>query len=560
MVNYGGDARMAQLGGQPILILSEGSRRTVGRDAQRMNITAGRVVAEAVRTTLGPKGMDKMLVDNLGDVVITNDGATILGEMDIQHPAAKMLVEVSKAQEDEVGDGTTTAVVIAGELLKRAEDLLDQDIHPTVIVRGYKLGNEKAQEVLGKIGENISSEDRKSLENIAITAMTGKSAERASEPLAKLAVDAVLRVADKVDGKLKIDKDNVKVEKKQGGSIADSELILGVIIDKERVHSGMAEHVKNAKVALLDAAIEIKETETDAEIQITDPSKLKDFLDQEEKMLKDMVEKVKKSGANVLFCQKGIDDVAQHYLAKAGIFAVRRAKKSDMEKLARATGGRVVSSLEDLSEKDLGHAGNVEEKKIAGEKMVFVTDCKNPKAVSILIRGGTDHVVDEVNRALDDAIGGVTAALEVGKIVGGGGSVEMEVAKHVKDYAQQVGGREQLALNAFAEAIESIPRALAENAGLDPIDVLVNLRSVHEKSGNKWMGIDVFDGKTKNMFDLGVIEPLKIKTQAIKSASEAAEMILRIDDVISAKSGGGGGAPGGMPGGMPGGEEGGEYE
>ncbi|HIK00973.1 TPA: TCP-1/cpn60 chaperonin family protein [archaeon] len=551
---------MAQLGGQPILILSEGSRRTVGRDAQRMNITAGRVVAEAVRTTLGPKGMDKMLVDNLGDVVITNDGATILGEMDIQHPAAKMLVEVSKAQEDEVGDGTTTAVVIAGELLKRAEDLLDQDIHPTVIVRGYKLGNEKAQEVLGKIGENISSEDRKSLENIAITAMTGKSAERASEPLAKLAVDAVLRVADKVDGKLKIDKDNVKVEKKQGGSIADSELILGVIIDKERVHSGMAEHVKNAKVALLDAAIEIKETETDAEIQITDPSKLKDFLDQEEKMLKDMVEKVKKSGANVLFCQKGIDDVAQHYLAKAGIFAVRRAKKSDMEKLARATGGRVVSSLEDLSEKDLGHAGNVEEKKIAGEKMVFVTDCKNPKAVSILIRGGTDHVVDEVNRALDDAIGGVTAALEVGKIVGGGGSVEMEVAKHVKDYAQQVGGREQLALNAFAEAIESIPRALAENAGLDPIDVLVNLRSVHEKSGNKWMGIDVFDGKTKNMFDLGVIEPLKIKTQAIKSASEAAEMILRIDDVISAKSGGGGGAPGGMPGGMPGGEEGGEYE
>ncbi|HIJ98906.1 TPA: TCP-1/cpn60 chaperonin family protein [archaeon] len=551
---------MAQLGGQPILILSEGSRRTVGRDAQRMNITAGRVVAEAVRTTLGPKGMDKMLVDNLGDVVITNDGATILGEMDIQHPAAKMLVEVSKAQEDEVGDGTTTAVVIAGELLKRAEDLLDQDIHPTVIVRGYKLGNEKAQEVLGKIGENISSEDRKSLENIAITAMTGKSAERASESLAKLAVDAVLRVADKVDGKLKIDKDNVKVEKKQGGSIADSELILGVIIDKERVHSGMAEHVKNAKVALLDAAIEIKETETDAEIQITDPSKLKDFLDQEEKMLKDMVEKVKKSGANVLFCQKGIDDVAQHYLAKAGIFAVRRAKKSDMEKLARATGGRVVSSLEDLSEKDLGHAGNVEEKKIAGEKMVFVTDCKNPKAVSILIRGGTDHVVDEVNRALDDAIGGVTAALEVGKIVGGGGSVEMEVAKHVKDYAQQVGGREQLALNAFAEAIESIPRALAENAGLDPIDVLVNLRSVHEKSGNKWMGIDVFDGKTKNMFDLGVIEPLKIKTQAIKSASEAAEMILRIDDVISAKSGGGGGAPGGMPGGMPGGEEGGEYE
>ncbi len=559
MVNYGGDARMAQLGGQPILILSEGSRRTTGRDAQRMNITAGRVVAESVRTTLGPKGMDKMLVDNLGDVVITNDGATILGEMDIQHPAAKMLVEVSKAQEDEVGDGTTTAVVIAGELLKRAEDLLDQEIHPTVIVRGYKLGNEKAQEVLSKIGENVSSDDRKTLEKIAITAMTGKSAERAREPLARLAVDAVLRVADKVDGKLKIDKDNVKVEKKQGGSTDDSELILGVIIDKERVHSGMAEQVKNAKIALLDAAIEIKETETDAEIQITDPKKLKDFLDQEEKMLKDMVEKVKKSGANVLFCQKGIDDVAQHYLAKAGVFAVRRVKKSDMEKLARATNARIVSSLEDLSEKDLGHAGNVEERKIAGEKMVFVTDCKNPKAVSILIRGGTEHVVDEVNRALDDAIGGVAAALEVGKIVAGGGAVEMEVAKYIRDYAQQVGGREQLALSAFADAIESIPRALAENAGLDPIDILVNLRSAHEKSGNKWVGIDVFDGKTKNMYEFGVIEPLKIKTQAIKSASEAAEMILRIDDVISAKSTGGG-APGGAPGGMPGGEEGGEYE
>ncbi len=542
-------ATMGQMNGQPVVILSEGSRRTLGRDAQRMNITAGRIVAESVRTTLGPKGMDKMLVNNLGDVVISNDGATILSEMDIQHPAAKMLVEVSKAQEDEVGDGTTTAVVIAGELLKRAEDLLDQDIHPTVIVHGYKIGNEKAQEILNKIAETISQEDRDVLTKIATTSMTGKSAEHARDPLAKLAVDAVLAVAEKEDGKYSVDKDNIQVEKKQGGAVSDSELLLGVIIDKERLHTGMPERVKNAKIALLDAAIEIKETETDAEIQITDPSKLSDFLAQEEKMLKDMVEKVKKSGANVLLCQKGVDDVAQHFLAKAGIFAARRVKKSDMEKLSRATGARIVSSLDDLTDKDLGNAGNVQERKIAGDKMIFVTECKNPKAVSLLIRGGTEHVVDEAERAIDDAIGSLSATLETGKIVAGGGSVEIEVAKQLREYAQKVGGREQLALNAFADAIESVPRALAENAGLDPIDILVDLRSKHGEVANKWVGVDVLDGKSKDMKKLGILEPLKIKTQAIKSASEAASMILRIDDVISAKaSSGGGGMPGGMPG------------
>jgi thermosome len=517
-----------------------------------MNILAGKIVAEAVRTTLGPKGMDKMLVDNLGDIVITNDGATILGEMDIQHPAAKMLVEVSKAQEEEVGDGTTTAVVLAGELLKKAENLLDQEIHPTVISRGYRLANDKAQEILNDVAENVSSSDKKTLEKIAMTAMTGKSSERARDSLAKLAVDAVTLIADESDGAMKIDKDNIKLEKKQGGSIDDTELVMGIIIDKERVHSGMPEHVENAKIALVDSAIEIKKAENDAEIRITDPNQLKAFLDSEESMLKDMVDKIEKSGANVLLCQKGIDDVAQHYLSKKGIFATRRVKKSDMEKLARATGGTVVTNLDDLSASDLGKAGNVEEKKIAGEEMIFVTDCKSPKAVSILVRGGTEHVVDEVERGLEDAIGGIASALELGKIVAGGGSVEIEVAKALKQYAETVGGREQLAITAFAEAMEVIPRTLAENAGLDPIDKLVELRSAHEKGDNKWMGLDVFKGGVREMFTAGVIEPLKIKTQAVKSASEAAEMILRIDDVISAKEMSKGGAPAGMPpGGMP---------
>lgn len=537
-------------GQQPIFILPEGAFRETGKSAQRQNIAAAKAVADAVRTTLGPKGMDKMLTDSLGDVVITNDGVTILEEMEIQHPAAKMMVEVAKTMDKEVGDGTTTATVIAGSLLKESEQLLDQNIHPIMIARGYRLAKEKSIEILNKIATSITIKDKKILEDIAMTSMTGKGAESAKDFLAKIAVDAVVSVADKTDGKVTIDLDNIKIEKKAGASTDQTELVRGLLIDKERVHSGMPTSVKNAKIALLDTALEIKESETDAQIRITDPSQLQAFVEQEEKILKGMVEKVVKSGATVLFCQKGIDDLAQHYLSKAGIYAARRAKKSDMEALARATGGRIVTSLEDLEAKDLGFAGLVEEKKVSGDQMTFVRECKDPKSVSILVRGGTEHVVDEVERAMKDAVGGVAAAIEVGKFVAGGGSPEAEVAKELRVYANKVGGREQLAVNAFANALEVIPRTLAENAGLDPIDILVELRAQHEK-GNIGAGVDVFEGKVKDMLAEKVVEPLKIKTQAISSASEAAEMILRIDDVITAsKLSGGGMPPGGMPGGM----------
>jgi len=536
-----------QFGGQPILVLPEGTLRTLGRSAQRNNIAAAKAVADAVRTTLGPKGMDKMLVDSLGDVVITNDGVTILEEMQIEHPAAKMLVEVAKTQNEEVGDGTTTAAILAGELLKKSEDLLDQNIHPTVITKGYKLAREKALEILDKMSEKIEPEDTEDLIKIAITSMTGKGSEIASERIAKIIVEAVKTV---MDGK-EIDKDNIKLEKKHGGSAEDTELIRGVIIDKEVVHPAMPKKVKYAKVALLDASLEIEKTETEAQIQITSPDQLQGFLDQEEKILKNMVDKVALSGCNVLFCQKGIDDVAQHYLAKKSILTARRVKKSDMEKLARATNGKIISNVSDLSENDLGMAGIVELKKVSGEEMIFVRDCKNPKAVSILIRGGTEHVVDEVERSIEDAIGAVSSALEVGKIVAGGGAPEEEVSKELRKFAQGFSGREQLAVLAFAEAMEIIPRTLSENAGLDPIDMLVELRSAHEE-GKKTYGIDVYFGKIVDMKAKGVIEPLKIKTQAIKSASEAAEMILRIDDIISAGKLDKGGAPR-MPPGMPGG-------
>ncbi len=547
---------MAQTGGgnaQPqYIILPEGAQRAMGRDAQRMNILAGKLVAEAVRSTLGPKGMDKMLVDSLGDVVITNDGVTILEEMDIAHPAAKMIVEVAKVQEDVVGDGTTTAAVIAGELLKRAEFLLDQNLHPTVITRGYKMANEKTQEILQKIATKIDTKDAKLLEQIAMTAMTGKSAERARDDLAKLASQAVLQVAETTNGKTTVDQDNIKIEKKAGGSIDESSLIRGIVVDKERVHPGMAKRVENAKIALVDAALEVKETETDAEIRITSPDQLKAFLSEEESMLKEMVTKIKNSGATVVFCQKGIDDMAQHYLAKAGIFAARRVKKSDMDKLARATGATVVSNLDDLSASDLGFAGVVEEKKVAKEAMTFVEKCKDPKAVTILLRGGTEHVISEVERAMTDAVGDVSAAVEDGKITAGGGAVEVELAKQLRDYAQTIKGREQLAILAFADALEIIPRTLAENSGLDAIDKLVELKSAHESKDKLNFGLDAFSGNVVDMAKLNVIEPLRIKTQAIKSASEAAEMILRIDDVISAKELGKGGAPGGMPPGMGG--------
>lgn len=537
-------------GQQPIFILPEGALRDTGKSAQRTNIAAAKAVADAVRTTLGPKGMDKMLTDSLGDVVITNDGVTILEEMEIQHPAAKMLVEVAKTMDDEVGDGTTTATVIAGSLLKESEILLDQNIHPIMIARGYRLAKEKALEILNKIATSVTIKDKKTLQEIAMTAMTGKGAEAAKDYLAKIAVDAVVSVADESNGKISVDLDNVKIEKKAGASTDQTELVKGLLIDKERVHSGMPQTVKSAKIALIDAALEIKESETDAQIRITDPSQMQAFVEQEEKILKEMVEKVKKSGATVLFCQKGIDDLAQHYLSKAGLYAARRVKKSDMEALARATGARLVTNLDDLESADLGYAGLVEEKKIAGDEMTFIRECKDPKAVSLLVRGGTEHVVDEVERAMKDAVGGIAATLEVGKFVAGGGSPEAEVAKELRAYANKVGGREQLAVNAFANALEIIPRTLAENAGLDPIDILVELRAQHEKK-NINAGVNVFSGKVEDMLKQSVVEPLKIKTQAISSAAESAEMILRIDDVISAsKLSGGGGMPPGA-GGMP---------
>jgi len=536
---------------QPIFILPEGTQRTTGRNAQRNNIMAAKLVAETVRTTLGPKGMDKMIVDSMGGITITNDGVTILEEMNVEHPAAKMIVEVAKTQEAEVGDGTTTAVVIAGELLRRAEELLDQNVHPTVIARGYRLAEEKAQEVLNHIAESINEKDDSTLRKIAGTALTGKGAESAKEKLSDMAVKAVKRVIEHDGLHIHFDKENIKLEKRTGGSVEDTELIEGIVLEKEAVHAGMPKLVKTPKIALIDCAIEIKDTEIDAKIEITDPMQMQAFLNQEEKMLIDMVDKIAASGANVVFCQKGIDDLAQHFLAKKAIYAARRVKKSDMEALARATGARIVSSLKDLNSKDLGAAGIVEERKIGNEEMTFVTGCKNPKAVTILVRGGTEHVVDEARRALTDAIGDVASALKSGKVVAGAGAPEIEVAKELRKFSDSLSGREQLAVMAFAEALEIIPRTLAENAGIDPINILVELKAAHDKK-QKWAGIDVFKGKVVDSWAAGVIEPLKIKTQALSSASEVAQMILRIDDVIA------GGSSKGQPqmppgmGGMPG--------
>jgi thermosome len=505
-----------------------------------MNITAAKAVASAVRTTLGPKGMDKMLVDTIGDVVITNDGVTILKEMDIEHPAAKMMVEIAKTQDDEVGDGTTTAVVISGELLKRAEDLLEQDVHPTVIAQGYRQASEKAKEILNAIAITVKPSDTEMFKKIAETAMTGKGAEASKDKLCELVVKAVTMVADE-DGI--VDKDYIKVEKKVGGSTDDSEIIEGVLIDKERVHPAMPKKVKDAQILLLNAAVEFKKTEVDAEINITSPDQLQAFLDEEERMIKNIVDKIVASGANVLFCQKGIDDIAQHYLAKAGIFATRRVKKSDMEKLVRATGASLVSSIDAISGEELGFAGKVEERKVSGEEMIFVEECKNPKAVSIIIRGGTEHVVDELDRAIEDALRVVGVVYEDMKLVPGGGAPEIELSLRLREYAASVGGRAQLAIEAFASALEIIPRTLAENAGLDPIDMLVELRAAHEK-GKKTFGLNVFEGKAEDMLKAGVVEPLRVKTQAIASAAEAAVMILRIDDVIAASRSA---APEGMP-------------
>ncbi|MBS3176668.1 TCP-1/cpn60 chaperonin family protein [Candidatus Woesearchaeota archaeon] len=521
---------------QPIFILPEGTQRTSGKNAQKMNIEAAKLVADQVRSTLGPKGMDKMIVDSLGDITITNDGVTILEEMNIEHPAAKMIVEIAKTQESEVGDGTTTAVVLAGEFLKNAEALLEKNIHPTVIAKGYGMSAMKAIEILNKIAEDVSLKNKDILKNIAVTAMTGKGAEAQKEILADKVVQAVLDIAEEYEGRVTLDLENIKLEKKSGGSVEETELIKGIVLDKDRVHSGMPKRIENAKIALIDTAIEIKDTETDAKISITDPSQMQAFLDQEERMIKNMVDKIIKSGANVILCQKGIDDLAQHFLSKNGIYACRRVTKSDMDKLALATGAQVTMNLDDLTPEVLGHAQIVEELKVGDENMTFVRGCKNPKAVTMLIHGGTDHIVDEIKRALTDAIGDLRAALANGKVVAGGGSTEMEVAKGLRKYADTLEGKEQLAVLAFAEAMEVIPRTLAESAGLDPIDKIAELKAAHDK-GNTWAGMDVFSGKIKDMWREKVMEPLKIKTQAIKAASEVAMMILRIDDVIAGGSG-----------------------
>ncbi len=542
------------LGGEPIIVLKEGTQRERGKGAQFNNIAAAKAVAEAVRSTLGPKGMDKMLVDSMGDVTITNDGVTILKEIDTNHPAAKMIVEIAKTQDDECGDGTTTAVVLAGELLDKAEDLIEQNVHPTTLVNGYKLAAKESVGILRKMGVGIKSTDKKKLIDVAATSMAGRSVGPAKDYLAGLVVEAISSVAEHVDKKTIADVDNVKVEKKHGGSVYDTELVTGIIIDKERVHPRMPRSVKNAKIALLDSALEIKKTEVDAKIQIRDPAQLQKFLDEEEKTLRTMVDKVTNSGANVLLCQKGVDDLAQHYLAKKGVLTLRRIKKSDMEKLARATGGKIVSTLDDLKRSDLGYAALVEERKVGGDEMTFVTGCKNPKSVSLLVRGGTEHVVDEIERSLNDALKVVALVIEDGRAVPGGGAPEIELSLRLREYASSVGGREQLAIEAFAEAIEIIPWTLGENAGTDAIDLLIKLKSQHEgKKGNRNAGFNIKTGGAGDMLRLKILEPLRVKTHAIEAATEVASMILRIDDVIAAKKfEGGEGAPGGMPpGGMP---------
>ncbi|OYT56228.1 MAG: thermosome subunit [Candidatus Hecatellales archaeon ex4484_218] len=525
---------MSQQQAIPVMVLKEGTGRTRGKSAQRNNIMAARIIGEIIRSTLGPRGMDKMLVDSLGDVTVSNDGATILKEIDVEHPAAKMMVEAAKTQDNIVGDGTTSVVILASELLKKAEELLDQNIHPTVIVGGYRKAADQALKELGNIAVNVDIKDKDTLKKIALTAIRGKTVAAARDLLIDIAIKAVEMIAEKRDDRWVVDVDQVQIIKKPGGSIFDTRLVQGLIIDKEVVHAGMPKRIENAKIVLLDCPLEVEKTEMSAEIRIRDPSQMKAFLDEETRILKEMVGKIKAVGANVAFCQKGIDDIAQYFLAKEGILAVRRVKKSDMEKLARATGGRIITNLDDLKEAELGYAELVEERKIGDDKMVFVEGCKNPRSVGILIRGGLERFVDEAERAIHDALSVVADVYEYSKIVAGGGAVEAELAKRLRDYARKVGGREQLAIEAFADSIESIPRTLAENAGLDPIDILVDMRSKHEKPEGIWVGVDVFEGKTADMMKLNVVEPAKVKEQAIKSAVEAASMILRIDDVIAA--------------------------
>ncbi len=522
-------------GNVPILVLKEGTGRTTGKDAQKNNIQAAKIVAETVKTTLGPRGMDKMLVSSIGDVTITNDGATVLKELDVQHPAAKMLVEVAKTQDNEVGDGTTSSVILAGELLSKAEKLLDESIHPTVIIDGYKKASDKAQEVLNSMATTVSDKDDEMLLNVAMTSLGSKGITGAKPLFARLAVDAVKQVAETRDGKLRADIDLIKIVKKHGKSLEDTELVKGMVIDKEVASSEMPKHIHNAKIALLNAKLEIEKTEFDAKINIERPEQMRLFIDEEERMLKDMTDQVRTTCANVLFCEKGIDDIALHYLSKNGILAVKNVSSSDMEKLARATGAKIISRIKDLSADALGEAKTVEEVKIGEDKLIYVRECKNPKAVTIVIRGGSDHVIGEAERSLRDALCVVRNAIEDGKIVPGGGAAEAELSKQLRSYAVKVGGREQLAIEAYADAVEAIPLMLAENAGLDPIDIMVALRAEHESEHSPYYGVDVFSGKIRNMLELNIIEPIRVKQQVIKSATEAANMILKIDDLIAAK-------------------------
>ncbi|MCJ7718590.1 TCP-1/cpn60 chaperonin family protein [Candidatus Bathyarchaeota archaeon] len=536
--------------GQPVLILKEGTSRNRGKEAQRNNIMAARIVGEVLRSTLGPRGMDKMLIDSLGDITITNDGAAILDEIEVEHPAAKMMVEIAKTQDNMVGDGTTTAVVLAGELLRRAEELLDQNIHPIILISGYRKAAQRAMETITSNSIPVQPDDKATLRKVAITTMGSKAVGSAKEHFAEIAIDAVRQITEQRGDKTIADIDNIQLIKKTGKSLFESQLVKGVIIDKEVVHPGMPKIVEKAKIALIDGALEIKKTEISAEIRIRDPLQMKAFLDQENKMLQDMTEKIKKSGANTVFCQKGIDDMAQHFLAKEGILTARRVKESDMEKLARATGGRIVTDLSDLSAKDLGEAGVVEERKVGDDKMIFVEKCKDPRSVAILLRAGLERMVDEAERAMTDALSVVSDVIENNRIVAGGGAIEVEIAKDLRNYATKVGGREQIAVEAFANAVEVIPRALAENAGLEAIDVLVDLRSAHEKQDGQYKGLNVFTGKIENTKEKGIVEPAVVKEQAINSAAESAAMILRIDDVIAStkpKEGPGGKPPGGGP-------------
>jgi len=538
-------------GGVPVLVLKEGSSRSRGKEAQNTNIEAAKIVAEAVKSSLGPKGMDKMLVDSFGDVTITSDGRTILDEMDIQHPAAKMMVEVAKTQDNEAGDGTTTAVIISGELLNKAQELIEKNVHPTIIIDGYRKASEKALEILEKIAIKVDLNSQDYLKKAAITSMASKLVAEHKEYLADLAVKAIIAVAEKDGEKYKVDVDDVKVEKKPGESVRDTKLIQGIVLDKEVAHSGMPKRVEKAKIALLDAALEIEKTEFDAKINIESPEQMDAFLKQEEDMMRDMTEKIAKTGANVVLCEKGIDDMVQHFMARKGILAVRRNKKSDMEKLAKATGGKIVSNLDTITDDDLGYAALVEERKIGDDKMTFIEGCKHPKAVTILIRGGTQRIVDEAERSLHDALCVVRDIVQEPRVVAGGGAPELEVSRGLKKYAETLPGREQLAVMAFAEALEAIPITLTENAGLDPIDILSDLRSKHEK-GETWAGIEVNSGKAQDMAKAGVIEPLAVKKQIIKSGTEASTMLLKIDDVIASGKmktppmpPGGGGPPGG---------------